>query len=409
MKILHFSPNYFEGMTYQENILPFKHSKLGNEVVLVTSYAKGNFEDYSPININKNDTNYIHKHVKVIYQKRKGYSFVHYYPGLLKCLEKERPDLIFVHGYDPLIDGQILLYKKRNPKCKLVVDSHSDFNTSFDIYCTDKTKFSLQYVLNPKNKYKNRNQPILKHLIKYFVFKVFFRPFVSSILSRIDRFFPVGEGCRVFAKMVLGIPDSKMSILPLGIDFDSIQYSKKEIIRNNIRNLLKIKHCDIVAIFAGKVDKDKHIESLIFAFNKINQDNFHLILVGSYSHCYKTLFEEKLQANSNIHIIGWVEGSKIQDYFFASDFAVFPGGESALWQQAMGCGLPAIYKYWIGTEYLDGGNAIFLYSSNDEELCQYIKFMLHNPKMLKTMGELAHKHAREHFDYKKIAEMSLNV
>jgi glycosyltransferase involved in cell wall biosynthesis len=62
----------------------------------------------------------------------------------------------------------------------------------------------------------------------------------------------------------------------------------------------------------------------------------------------------------NIIYVGWVKPGEIYQYYMASDVAVYPGGQSVLWQQAIACGLPLICKYWYGCEYLDLGAMFYL-------------------------------------------------
>ena len=50
----------------------------------------------------------------------------------------------------------------------------------------------------------------------------------------------------------------------------------------------------------------------------------------------------------------------------AADFACFPGTHSTLWEQAIGLGLPAIYKRWFEMEHVNVNDNCLLIKGEDE-------------------------------------------
>ncbi|MFK1961527.1 hypothetical protein ACIXEH_11290 [Bacteroides fragilis] len=82
-----------------------------------------------------------------------------------------------------------------------------------------------------------------------------------------------------------------------------------------------------------------------------------------------------MEDNEKIHYVGWLSSEKTIEYFFASDLAVFPGTHSVLWEQAVGIGIPSIFKYWDGMTHVDlGGNCLFLFENSSEEISKKNKF-----------------------------------
>ena len=81
--------------------------------------------------------------------------------------------------------------------------------------------------------------------------------------------------------------------------------------------------------------------------------------------------------NANIHYLGWCNAQRVMDCMVASDLACFPGTHSTLWEQAVGVGLPAIFKRWNEMTHMDiNGNCIFVEGENLDEIELKIEQML---------------------------------
>lgn len=96
---------------------------------------------------------------------------------------------------------------------------------------------------------------------------------------------------------------------------------------------------------------------------------------------------------------------------FASDFACFPGTHSTLWEEAVGYGLPCLFKKWKGINQIDlGGNCII---SDQCESEMFIKEVLSSvltdeDKYLK-MKSVAEDKGIKMFSYSRIAKYSIGL
>jgi carbamoylphosphate synthase large subunit len=117
----------------------------------------------------------------------------------------------------------------------------------------------------------------------------------------------------------------------------------------------------------------------------------------------------KLSLNKNIHCIGWIPSEKVYDWFLASDLAVFPGTHSVLWEQAVACGVPCVFKHWDGMEHVDvGGNCKFLYNDSIDEIKNILLDIVKNKDNYEKMKNVAIKKGVNEFSYLEIAKRSIN-
>jgi peptidyl-tRNA hydrolase len=89
-----------DNWTYQDNLLPKYHKKLGYEVSVITSRYV--FNDKGQLVIDKR-SEYINEHgVKIIRIENKYRTTINskfkIYDNLYKTIEEEKPEILFIHG-----------------------------------------------------------------------------------------------------------------------------------------------------------------------------------------------------------------------------------------------------------------------------------------------------------------------
>lgn len=115
--------------------------------------------------------------------------------------------------------------------------------------------------------------------------------------------------------------------------------------------------------------------------------------------------------NKNIKNIGWISADEAYDYYLASDFAVFPGTHSVLWEQACASGIPALFKDWDGGfNHVDvGGNCILLKNVTKETLKRTMLKVIEQSDVYASLKENAISKARKEFSYIEIAKRSIEL
>ena len=136
----------------------------------------------------------------------------------------------------------------------------------------------------------------------------------------------------------------------------------------------------------------------------------YLLLFGSVSMEIKQEFDMMLESNTSIIHKGWVSSKETYKYFFASDLACFPGTHSTLWEEAVGYGVPSVFKYWEGISQIDlNGNCILLKSPlSVSSLVSCIESIYLDKTKYDEMKRIAMTKGVERFSYSKIANYSIN-
>lgn len=389
MKIVHIclAASYVEGFGYQENILTELHAEDGNEVSVLTSDFTFNSK-YEQIE--RKDRDYVNKygiHVKVLEKKeifgRKKilgrYDF-NWFEGVYEELIKISPDIIFVHGGQFISLKDIIKYCKKYSKVKLYIDQHGDYY----------------------------NMPI-DTLGRKVVQKLIFGYWMRKAVKYCSKFWGVTPWRCQYLEEVYRIPKEKIDLLVMGGNDKFIHFEKMPKLREEIRNSLNLKKDDFVIVTGGKIDKTKNIHLLMEAVKELNEDKIKLIVFGQPNDEMESLIE-KLSGNSHIRNIGWLDSTKVYDYFLSSDLVSFPGTHSVLWEQACACGIPMVVKNWDGMHHIDvGGNCIFLNNDSVEEMKKAIIELYKNKEKYQKMKKIAIEKGIPTFSYKKISMKAIGL
>lgn len=386
MKILMICDFFHESQQYQENLLTKYYLKFGHEVTILAStfysifkYKSGNY------NLKKGEIANFDDNFKII---RQPYSInifnrVRKLRHIKATIIEESPDLIFVHGL-PLNLFEPIAYKKKNPHCRLVFDSHADYSNSA----------------------QNRISLFILH-------RTFYRTIFKLIYKKLDKIFFITPETKLFLNQEWSIPNHRMSFLPLGADTDYI----KEISTNNIREIVRksfhIHANDFVVFTGGKLSRDKKTELVIKSFLLLNRKDSHLIIVGDGTDItYKNELISLSERHPRIHFTNWIEGKEVYNYMCASDVAVFPASQSVMWQQAIGTGLPLIIGQTKGQDagYLNRNDNLFLIEEgmvNERSIFDFLNLLISDVNLLVTMKMNALKTTDEFLSYDKISQFSL--
>lgn len=213
----------------------------------------------------------------------------------------------------------------------------------------------------------------------------------------------------VYQEKVYGIPKEKSALLVMGGDEKKIHWDERCKIRMHVRHKMQIPQNAFVFITGGKIDRAKNIHLLVEAFEEINNSALFLMIFGRYEEDMK-YFSSTIK-NKNIKNIGWISADEANDYYLASDFAVFPGTHSVLWEQACASGIPALFKDWDGGfNHVDvGGNCILLKNVTKETLKRTMLKVIEQSDVYASLKENAISKARKEFSYIEIAKRSIEL
>ncbi len=382
MRVVHLCLGAFfiDGYSYQENLLPKYHVKQGHDVTVIASLET--FDKEGRRTVLPSPSSYRDKNgfdvIRLAYKKPYRWNrLFRHFVGLQNAIESVAPDIIFIHGACFGDTPIIRRYIKKHPSTKLFVDSHADWINSA------KNWLSLN-ILHPII-WRHYSKVIEPYMIKCFG--------VTPMRCR-------------FLKEMYHVNPEIIEYLPLGVDDEMIP-KDKDSVRNNIRNEFGVNKTDFLILTGGKIDKLKNTHVLLNAFDKLNNPHVHIVICGVLTPEMEYL-KEKIEANRNIHYLGWCNAEKVIDCMIASDLACFPGTHSTLWEQAVGVGIPAIFKRWPEMEHVNiNGNCKFVKGEDDDELMTIIDSLLFTEEYRK-MQELA-SDASHSFLYSEISKKAISV
>jgi hypothetical protein len=369
-----------DGWTYQDNLLPKYHKKLGYDVSLITS--KYIYNEKGDLKIDKRNEYINENDIRVIRLENRFRTNINSkfktYKNLFNKLLIEKPDIIFVHGLQFLDIKEIIRYKKNNKMVKIYVDNHADFSNS-------ATNWISKNILH----------------------KIIWRYYAQLISPYVEKFYGVLPARVDFLKNIYDLPEEKVELLVMGVDDDKVKAAEKCNIK--IREKYGIKSDDFLIITGGKINNSKKQTLLLMdAVQKINKKNLKLIIFGSIIEELQDKFN-KLLDNNRVKYVGWLDADEIYNYFATSDLAVFPGRHSVLWEQVAGMGIPLLVKYWPGTTHIDvDGNCEFLYEDSIDEIKSKLKLIMNNKKY-NEMKIIAENEGKKNFLYSNIAKKSLDL
>ena len=386
MKILHccLAAFYIDNYGYQENILPKMHKLQGHKVKILAStetYLNNSKLGYvSPKKYkNKNGIDVI----RIPYVKRMPHFIskkMRLYKGIKSILNNFKPDILFLHDLQFLSIIEIVKYKKNNKNVKIYIDSHTDF-------------------INSGKNWISKN----------ILHKIIYKWCASKVEPYTDKFYPTLPLRGDFLKNIYKINENKIELLVLGVDNTNVDYKDRINISRQIRKEINIKTNDFVIITGGKIDIRKKITNLMAVIDKLNNKDIKLIVFGSTNNQTKNEVE-KYSKNINIIFISWIEPENIYKYFFASNLAFFPGTHSVLWEEAVGLGLPCVFKKWVGIDHIDlGGNCLFIKNGSKEEIKKSVLFLYNNRSKLIKKKKNAIEKGIPYFSYSEIAKRAIRL
>lgn len=368
-----------DGFNYQENVITKYHKKMGYDVTIIASQWIWSSEG----KLKRTDkTDYINedgvKMVRLPIKHGTVNSRLKTYPGLYGAVEKEQPDILFIHDCQFLDIRKLASYARRHPNVKVYVDNHVDYS-------------------NGAHGWLSRN---LLH-------KGLWRFCVKKIEPYITKFYGVLPARVDFLKEMYDLPANKCELLVMGADDELVEKAANPKIMKETRINFGIHGNDFLIITGGKIDEWKTQTLLLMeAIQNISAERVRLIVFGSVSDNLK----EKVNAlvdDVKIQYVGWLSSEESYNLFGAADLVVFPGRHSVYWEQVAGQGIPMIVKDWPGTHHIDlGGNVLFLEQDKAQEILGKIQELLDSPSKYELMKYSAQK-KRMRFSYRDIAKRSI--
>lgn len=386
MKILHIHLNgpFTENWSYQENHLSDEHQRMGNQVTIIA-----NCDTYNDKGVIV-ETNQVDKIldsgvrlIRIIKHKsifKKLNKLLKPYK-IYRLIDSIKPDFIVHHGLIGSIAAfDVLKYIKKNShKAKLVADIHEDHFVGLKA-----TTLKLRFI------------------------RMIRRKLNAKFLKFVDSVFFINYGCKQYAIDYYKVPDRKLKLLPLGSDYHLISNLEYSNAGETLKNELCFNN-EIIICHGGKLDIKKRTLELIEATILLHKEfnNIRLVIFGPLLDDIRTRFFDYKGSHSFISYLGTLDTPNFYKLFLAADISVFPGTDSALWQQAISCGNALVLTKEYYSDFLDfGGNIEIIDSFSPNDIYLGLKSIISNKKYI-IMKSIAKSNAKQVFSYEELAKRML--
>ena len=354
MKIVIISQFFFESMGYTENILPKYLSKLGHEVIVISSnlhapeksqdYAS-NYEDFLGDSVQPTGESY---QDGFLLKRLEGYS-VGGYLGL-KNLRSEvnqlKPDIVQFIQVTGISNYSMLL----NP-----------LNFPYAVFTECHQHASIA-----KNIESGKG---LRGYIDQFWYR-----FTRSLPTRISHIrvkccFAISPDCEIIANKLYGVPVKKITPLSLGTDtevFYPATSKAEKAQRSQIRASLGVTDEEILVVYTGRLTQNKNPLILARAIGILhkNSQKFKAVFIGSGEQT------DRIIKSKGCQVMGFQPHGKLAQLYRAADVGVWPREESMSMLDAAASGLPLIVSNKMGDLDRISGNGL---TYDEGDICSLVE------------------------------------
>lgn len=384
MKVVHLCLACFfpDGYSYQENLLPKFHKKMGNDVEVIASLltfgpnGEKAFMDGPSTYVNENGINVVRL---AYYPLGRVAKKLQLFNGLRNALEKSAPDVLFIHGCQFLDIFTVVSYVKKHPDVQVFVDNHADYSNSATNWLS---KIVLHRII-----WRSCAQAIAPYAAKFW----------GVLPARVD-----------FLVENYGIRREQCDLLVMGADDEEVSRASSAKNRIETRTALGISESDFLVVTGGKIDSSKtQVFSLINAIKSLPAEA-KLLVFGPVALDMKEAFAKVIQ-DEKIVYVPWASTQESYDYFSAADLVCFPGRHSVYWEQAVAMGKPLLVKKWDGAEHVNAcNNVLFLENDSESHLYELLNRLISDKECFAKLKENAKKAAKG-FMYSAIAERAIKI
>lgn len=327
------------------------------------------------------------------------------YKNVSNIIEIEKPDIIHIHTFFPLLSPSIL-YACKKKGGKVVATLH---DTRF--ICPCATSLRENKLCNKCGdgryfrmvRYRCFKDSRIKSLYVAFVFKI--HRIFKTFYKKIDRY--------------ICLNDNQIKLLK-EINFNEEKIVKKyNFVNDNAQNLnANLKETDLpnkYVVFYGRIGEEKGIRILQNAWE--NLDDIPLVIMGAgpLEKNLKTWCKDK----KNVYFLGYQEHARCLEIVKKCEFVVFP----SIWYE--GCSMVEIETLSLGKPVIatdlgfsseaivNNFNGIKFELNNIEDFVAKVKLLWNNKKLVETMS----KNAREDYlskyspeeNYRQLMQIYMNL
>lgn len=220
------------------------------------------------------------------------------------------------------------------------------------------------------------------------------RKFTFVILEEAAHVIAVGEELAETIKKDFSIPNDKITVMSMGVNRKVFKEGDQAKVRNDLNIPLE----PYIFLFVGNLIKEKGVSELINAFQKLNEPNSLLYIIGSQksSQFVVQLYTEvKPDFKNKIHFMNPIPQNELVKWFQASNVFVLPSyleGFGLVALESLACKVPVIASRVGGLAHLlTNGVGHFIKPQDSESLYLEMNKALNTPREQYYVDEAVEK------------------
>lgn len=231
----------------------------------------------------------------------------------------------------------------------------------------------------------------------------------------VDHFVAVTERAKE-ALILEGVPEEKISVIPMGIDTDRFRPDEESV--PGSRRVLGIGKREKVILFTGRLVWEKGIYDLLYAArlvsldSRLRNENIRFIVIGKGPESEGV--RNRVRELGVAHLFTFIESypyHKMHEMFNMADIFVLPSISTRSWKEqfgmvlieAMACGLPVISTHSGSIPEVVGDAGILVQSNDPGALSGAIVKLLQDDILRRELSIKGRERAINEFDSQKIA------
>jgi glycosyltransferase involved in cell wall biosynthesis len=220
-----------------------------------------------------------------------------------------------------------------------------------------------------------------------------------------EKCYAIAPDCADVATRFFGVPKSKISVCPLGVDtelFNPVSAGQGEQKRLSLRRRLGFSDSEIVCIYTGRFSEAKNPLLLAKAVAQLAATGlpYRGLFVGN------GIQAEAIQSCVGCAVHPFVPVCELGDFYRASDIGVWPTQESLSMMDAAASGLPIVANNTMTAPERLEGNGV-AYKLNDLEDLVRVLLGLRDLETRTAMGDCGAQKMAHDFSWESIAKRRL--
>lgn len=232
----------------------------------------------------------------------------------------------------------------------------------------------------------------------------------KNISQESDEIIAISENTKNDVLNLYGVKEDKIKVIYQGINEQFFKDINQDDI-NKVKNKYNLP--DNYIFYLGNLEPRKNIESLILAFDQLENKSIHLVIAGSQAWKYKKIYKlwQNSKSKNRINFLGYVDSEDKPALYTMAKIFVYPSiyeGFGLPPLEAMACKTPVITSFTSSLVESVGEAGLLIDPNNFNELAQAINKLIDDEKLQQSLSVTGYEYSKK-FRWNNTAQEILNI